>query len=254
MKKYLFIVAFLVGAQKLGAQLVIGDSPKQPKAPGKSLLELNNKENDNAAIPGGLLLPKRKKDAGGSSSTSTESSDVSGFSEGALVYNDGGYFEILTVKNSSGTAEETNKELEWKRLASGADAKRPELINVTGQVTNTTFPAVGTSGMSSSSSVTVTLPTGYVPYTKDGSVTESSSSSGSAETKMKQVVVKISYNGFGLKQKFSTTGGSTGTGTTSDADFEAIVESDNKVKITFLTLQPEEAADFDRILIQAVRN
>lgn len=241
MKKYLFIVAFLVGAQKLGAQLVIGDSPKQPKAPGKSLLELNNKESDAQAIPGGLLLPKRKNST--SESSSGTGSDVSGFSEGALVYNEAGYFELLTVDThpgeSHGASDHPTGNLVWKRLASGTDAKRPELINVTGQVTSVIFP---------SSSVTITLPAGYVPYIKDGTV----SSSGGASTEKKQVIVKISYNGFGLKQKFSTTT-SSDAGTTSDADFEAVVEEANKVKITFLTLKPEQANDFDRILVQAVR-
>lgn len=230
MKKYLFIVAFLMGAQKLGAQLVIGDSPKQPKAPGKSLLELNNKESDNSTIPGGLLLPKRKKAAA--------TTEITGFSEGALVYNDSGYFEILTIKNPSGTTD-SDKTLEWKRLASGAGAKRPELINVRGQVSDDNL-----NGTTDKKCVTITLPSGYVPYTRGAA-------SGGSSDVNKQVVVKISYNGFGLKQKLSTT--TSDTDSSGAADFEAVFEESNKVKITFLTLQPEKATDFDRILVQVVR-
>lgn len=239
MKKYLFIVAFLMGAQKLAAQLVIGDNPKQPKAPGKSLLELNNKETNGNGndIPGGLLLPQRKK--------SSASTDTMGFSEGALVYNDSGYFEILTIKNPGGTSDE-DKKLEWKKIASGANAIRPELINVTKQVTSIN----GSSG--SNVCVQVCLPSGYVPY-----VRANSSSSTDGNTNGKQVVVSISYNGFALKQQFNGTSSSS-SGTNGNGDFTAVYEngsdSNKKIKITFLTLQPEQYGDFDRILVQAVRS
>lgn len=231
-----------LGSAKIQGQVLIS-TEKSKKAPeAKILLELDA---GSVGTGMGLLLPRATTDGMNKLASKTEGTasplNVEKHS-GLVIYDLGAHTLKGYVKKSSGS------EGEFKDLVSGSNSggNVGEVVDVTKDMLSS--PSMASSGSpatftpsDSKLEITVTTPTGYRPCRRDPKTSAiiTTSVSGS-ESVTDSVFVDIAYNGITLNPK---------------EDYTVTLENGSgstpkNVKITFLTLLPEEWEGFSRLAVE----
>lgn len=250
MKMYFLALIVLVVALPTYAQVVIGHEPKKlGKGSKYVLLELRVDPSKDTAQ--GLMLPLAKSSQRDSI---TKKKNAAKFPVGGLIFNiDSGTVDVWTKRackpstSSTGT-DQKDPHHEWRSLSYGRGLTDSTLVLLA--LDTTAITASTTSGSSSATNadpmqcITLKVPEGYKPYTYKGS--GSSGGTGSTDS----VVVSLSYRGLALtpyedfKAELGSSSGSGSTGTSGT----------NDVKVTFLTIVPEQKSGFEKILVQCLPN
>lgn len=242
-----FLVFFaLIFSTQIQAQVIIGHKPDKPIDKKHSLLELkvdNSKDTAQAFILPLAKTTQRDK--------ITENNGQK-FPRGGMLYDvTVGKISVYVKKDdkypssvanaNQGTTQQQDPNNEWRYLSYMLDANTVPILIARDS------SAINLDG-NGNKTMTITAPEGYVPYTynrqtnPDGGYVPYNSNGGSGSSSSQttdSVVVSLSYNGYTL---------------TPYEDYKAEKDGNNdgKIKVTFLSFDPEYKQEFDKVFVQYV--
>lgn len=254
--KIAYILGFLIfiillSNTNIYGQVVIGHQPDKAIDKKHSLLELkvdNSKDTAQAFILPLAKTTQRDK----ITEKNGQANNGNKFPRGGMLYDvSTGKVSVYIKKDknspaapTSGTSNTVDENNQWVYLSYMLNNKKvPVLI-----ARDSNSISSDGSNNNSLKTITISAPDGYVPYTynhktnPDGGYvpyTTTANSGGSSNNSHDSVIVSLSYNGYTL---------------TPYEDYKAEKSSgnDGKIKVTFLSFEPEHKQDFDKIFVQYV--
>lgn len=249
-----FLIFIILLSNNIYGQVVIGHQPDKAIDKKHSLLELkvdNNKDTAQA-----FILPLAKTTQRDKITEKNGQTNNNKFPRGGMLYDvSTGKVSVYVKKDKnspaaptsgSGTSNTVDENNQWVYLSYMLDNKKVPILIA--RDSNSISSSDG-SNNNSLKTITISAPDGYVPYTynhttnPDGGyvpyATTATNSGGSSSNPTDSVIVSLSYNGYTL---------------TPYEDYKAEKSSgnDGKIKITFLSFEPEHKQDFDKIFVQYV--
>lgn len=251
------LIFIILLSNNIYGQVVIGHQPEKAIDKKHSLLELkvdNSKDTAQAFILPLAKTTQRNK----ITEKNGQTNNGNKFPRGGMLYDvSTGKVSVYVKKDknspaaptsSSGTSNTADKDNQWVYLSYMLNNKKVPIL-IARDSNSISSDGSNSSNNNSLKTITISAPEGYVPYTynhktnPDGGyvpyTTTATNSGGSNSNSPDSVIVSLSYNGYTL---------------TPYEDYKAEKSSgnDGKIKVTFLSFEPEHKQDFDKIFVQYV--